>query len=227
MLYQDERNTIIRRCTIMKKNSEPGSRSKGKGISRRKFIKGIGTGVIGGAVLPGALSPEPPGKKKPPPPLHEGKKLLRFKVNGKAVRVLVEPRTTLAELLRDRLNLTGTKVVCNHGECGCCTVLLDGKAVYSCHLLALDAEGKHVITIEGLMEGEKLHPIQEAFIEKDGLQCGFCTPGQIMAARALLMKHPKPTIEQVKEGMSGNLCRCSAYPNIIDSVMAAASKNSV
>ncbi len=197
-----------------KEDSEP------KNISRRKFLKGVGTGVIGGAVLPGVLTSE----EKKETPRHQGKVLLSLKVNNKAVRLLVEPRTTLVQLLRDQLNLTGAKVTCNHGECGTCTVLLNGKAVYSCHILALDAANKEVITIEGLLAGEKLHPIQEAFIEKDGLQCGFCTPGQIMAAYALLLKHPKPTTGQVKEGMAGNLCRCSTYPNIVKSVLAAAGK---
>jgi aerobic-type carbon monoxide dehydrogenase small subunit (CoxS/CutS family) len=194
-----------------------------KGISRRKFIRGVGTGVIGGAVLPGILSGEPAKKKESPQP-HAGKEPLVLKVNGKTVRAMVEPRTTLSEFLRDHLKLTGTKVVCNHGECGGCTVLMDGKAIYACHILALDAAGKEVITIEGLMKGEQLHPLQEAFIEQDGLQCGFCTPGQIMAARALLLKYPKPTPEQVKKGMSGNLCRCATYTNIIKSVLAAAGK---
>lgn len=194
--------------------------SKPKAISRRKFLQGVGTGVIGSAVLPGALSGEKKKKKSQTP--HPGKELLVLNVNGKQVRALIEPQTTLVQLIRDHLNLTGTKVVCNQGECGGCTVLLDGKAVYSCHILALDAAGKHVVTIEGLLTGEKLHPIQEAFIEHDGLQCGFCTPGQIMAAQALLLKHPKPTTQQVKEGMAGNLCRCAAYPNILKSVLAAA-----
>jgi len=194
--------------------------SKPRSISRRKFLQGVGTGVIGGAVLPGALSGEKKKKQEPPP--HPGKELLTLTVNGKPVRTMVEPRTTLAEFLRDHLELTGTKIVCNHGECGGCTVLLDGKAVYSCHMLALDAAGKDVATIEGLLTGEELHPIQQAFIDHDGLQCGFCTPGQIMAAKALLLKHPKPSPQQVKEGMSGNLCRCAAYPNIIKSVIAAA-----
>ncbi len=202
----------------MGKECKPG---KPGGISRRKFIQGLGSGVIGGAVLPAVLSPKSGKEEKA---LHEGKELLSLKVNGKAVRLLIEPRTTLAELLRHHLELTGTKVTCNHGECGVCTVLLDGKAVYSCHMLALDAAGKEVITIEGLLRGEELHPLQEAFIEKDGFQCGFCTPGQVMAALALLLKYPNPTIEQVKEGMSGNLCRCAAYPHIIDSVMAGARK---
>ncbi|MCF8243455.1 MAG: (2Fe-2S)-binding protein [Melioribacteraceae bacterium] len=149
---------------------------------------------------------------------------LETTINGRKVKSKVEPRTTLADFLRDYLELTGTKVVCNHGECGGCSVILDGRAVYSCMLLALDANGKEVITIEGLMSGENLHPLQQAFIEHDGLQCGFCTPGQIMAAYALLKKFPNPTDEQIMTGMSGNLCRCAAYPNIIKSVRGAAKK---
>lgn len=196
---------------------------KSGGISRRGFLKGMGTTIAGSYVLvPGVTeAAEKVGKK-----IQEsiGKEQLVIKINGKEFRRMVEPRMTLAEFLREELNLTGTKVVCNHGECGGCTVLLNGKAVYSCHMLALDAAGKEVTTIEGLMTGEKLHPVQEAFIEHDGLQCGFCTPGQVMAAQALLIKHPKPTREQVLDGMSGNLCRCAAYPNIIESVIAAAEK---
>ncbi len=138
----------------------------------------------------------------------------------------MEPQTSLAELLRHQLKLTGTKIVCNHGECGACTVLLDNKVVYACHMLALDAAGKSVITIEGLLQGEELHPLQKAFVDHDGLQCGFCTPGQIMAAQGLLLKNPHPTREEVLVGMSGNLCRCAAYPHIIESVLAAAQNNS-
>jgi len=198
--------------------------SKPRKLTRRNFIKGVGTGVVGSyAITPGMEKIS----KKIIDETHddlEGKQLLNLKVNGKTIRTKVEARTTLAELLRDKLNLTGTKLVCNHGECGACTVLLDGKAVYSCHMLALDADGKEVTTIEGLLNGEKLNPIQEAFIEHDGLQCGFCTPGQIMAAQGLLNKIPRPKKDQVLDGMSGNICRCSAYPNIIKSVIAAAEK---
>jgi xanthine dehydrogenase YagT iron-sulfur-binding subunit len=200
-------------------------KSRSEGISRRKFIKGFGGSVVGGSVLVHSLPVLSQDKKTEQGSQHEGKVPFSLKVNGKPAKLLVEPRMTLAEVLRDQLNLTGTKITCNHGECGGCTVLLDGKAVYSCHLLALDAAGKDVMTIEGLLDGEKLHLIQEAFIEHDGFQCGFCTPGQIMAAQALLIKNPKPTRAEVMQGMSGNLCRCSAYPNIIDSVFAAAERN--
>ena len=197
---------------------------KTKGISRRKFMKGLGGGVLGTTVLAQKLPALSEMNKKASIESHDGKIALALKVNGKPIRVLVEPRTTLAELVRDQLQLTGTKVGCNHGECGSCTVLLDGKAVYSCQMLALDAAGKEVVTIEGLLSGEKLHPIQEAFHQHDGFQCGFCTSGQIMAAQALLLKYPEPTREQVKEGLSGNVCRCAAYPKIVESVLAAAQK---
>lgn len=195
-----------------------------RGMTRRKFLKGVGSGVVGSTVLLQTLPSLPDAETAMRQPQHDGKVVLAFTINGRAVQLLIEPRMTLAEVIRDQLQLTGTKVVCNQGECGGCTVLLNGKAVYSCHLLALDAAGKEVTTIEGLLNGEKLHPLQEAFIEHDGFQCGFCTPGQIMAAHALLQKHPHPTREQVKEGMAGNLCRCAAYPNIIESVLAAADK---
>ncbi len=196
-------------------------------ISRRDFIKGVGAGVVGSGILAAgdtALSQEKgtaarAGKSG-------GKKVsLAFEVNGKPVEVRVSPETTLVEVLRDELDLPGTKVACNRGECGTCTVLLDKRAVYSCHMLALDAAGRKVVTIEGLLEEGRLHPIQEAFIEHDGFQCGFCTSGQIMAAQALLLKTPRPTREQVLEGMSGNICRCSGYPHIIESVLKAAEKS--
>ena len=199
-------------------------KAKPKSFSRRGFIKGVGSGVVGGYMIVPALPKisqkiidevEKEGTNKEP---------LSLKINGHKVNILVEPRTTLAELLRNRFKLTGTKVICNQGECGGCTVLMNGKAVFSCHLLALDAAGTEITTIEGLMSGEKLHPIQEAFVEHDGLQCGFCTPGQIMAAQAILIKNPKPSKEEILDGMSGNLCRCAAYPNILKSVIAAAEK---
>ena len=212
--------------TVKCRRTNMNQKSDSKGISRRKFIKGFGSGVVGGTVLAHsmpALSKD--GTREQQQQLHEGKIPLALTVNGSLVKLLIEANTTLAEVLRDKLQLTGTKIVCNQGQCGGCTILLDGKAVYSCHLLALDAAGREVITIEGLLDGEKLHPIQEAFIEHDGFQCGFCTPGQIMTAQALLLKNPKPNPEQVKQEMSGNLCRCSAYPKIIDSVLAAAEKH--
>lgn len=199
---------------------------KNDGISRRSFINRVGTGIAGSYVIAPAMKALPKEVKDEAVKISEGKVALEFTVNGKSVKLYIEPSTTLVEVLRNELNLTGTKISCNQGECGTCTVLVDNEAVYSCHILALDVAGKSITTIEGLMNGEELHPVQQAFVDHDGLQCGFCTPGQIMAAQALLLKQPKPTKEQVLDGMSGNLCRCSAYPNILDSVLAAAEKNS-
>ena len=192
-----------------------------KEISRRKFIKNLSGGVVGASVAIQSLSAKPKNESSPPSKSETAVEL-SFIVNKKPVTLMIEPESTLAEVLRDELKLTGTKVVCNHGECGACTVLLNGKAVYSCHILALDAQGMQITTIEGLMDGEKLHPVQEAFVEHDGLQCGFCTPGQIMAAQAIIQKNPKPGREEIIDGMSGNLCRCAAYPNILKSAIAAA-----
>ncbi len=198
--------------------------SKKKGLSRRSFIKGVGSGVVGSYVVAPALTKSRVGKisENESLKLDEGMYVLSTKVNGKKIIAKVKGNTTLVEFLRDELQLTGTKVICNQGECGGCTVLLDGKTVYSCQMLALDADGKEVLTIEGLMNGEELHPVQKAFVDKDGLQCGFCTPGQVMAAYGLLIKNPNPSDSQIQYGMSGNLCRCAAYPKIVESVKTAA-----
>jgi xanthine dehydrogenase YagT iron-sulfur-binding subunit len=200
------------------------NKSKEDGISRRSFLNRMGTGIAGAYVLTPAMKTLPKEIQEDAKMISEGKVLLEITVNGKKIKSYIEPNTTLVEFLRNEMQLFGTKLVCNQGECGGCTVLLNNKAVYSCHILALDAAGKEVVTIEGLMKGEELHPIQQAFVDHDGLQCGFCTPGQIMAAQALLIKNPKPSSEQVLEGMSGNICRCSAYPNIMKSVLGAAEK---
>ena len=150
------------------------------------------------------------------------KKTICLVVNGDQYEVAVEPRQSLLEVLRDSLGLTGTKRGCGTGDCGACTVLLDGLPVNSCLVLAVDAKGKDVLTIEGLADGNKLHPIQEAFIEHGGLQCGYCTPGMILSAKALLDENPRPTDEEVKSAIAGNLCRCTGYVKIVESVLAAA-----
>ncbi len=193
-------------------------------ISRRNFLNRVGTGIAGTYVLTPAIKALPKENINEAKLISEGKVVLEITVNGKKYKSYIDPNTTLVNYLRNHLELTGTKVVCDQGECGGCTVLIDNKAVYSCHILALDAFGKEVITIEGLMNGEELHPVQQAFVDHDGIQCGFCTPGQIMAAQALLIKNPKPNRQQVLEGMAGNLCRCAAYPKIIESVIAASEK---
>jgi len=146
---------------------------------------------------------------------------LTVTVNQLTYTINIEPHLTLVEVLREKLGLTGTKKSCNEGECGACTVLLDGRPVASCMVLALDAQDRNVTTIEGLADGEKLHPLQEAFVKHGGIQCGFCTPGMIMSAKALLDEHPDPTPLQVRTAISGNLCRCTGYQQIVDSVMAA------
>ncbi|MBC7234676.1 MAG: (2Fe-2S)-binding protein [Chloroflexi bacterium] len=153
-----------------------------------------------------------------------GQVLVLFRVNGRPVSVSVEPRRTLLSVLREELGLTGAKLGCGYGTCGACTVMVDGQTVYGCLTLAIDCQGREVRTVEGLGEGEKLHPVQAAFIEYDGYQCGFCTPGQVMSAVALLDANPRPTPEDVRREMAGNLCRCGAYPNILRAVLAAAER---
>jgi len=149
------------------------------------------------------------------------KKHISLNVNGKKVQANVESRITLAEFLREELGLTGTKVGCNRAECGSCTVILDGQPVYSCSILAVEAAGTEILTIEGLEHNDELHPLQKAFIEHDALQCGYCTPGMLMALKALLDKNPSPQERDVIDAIDGNLCRCGSYPNIINATLDA------
>ncbi|SHM85137.1 (2Fe-2S)-binding protein [Chitinophaga sp. CF418] len=144
---------------------------------------------------------------------------LNVTINGVKQSVRIEPRVTLLDLLRERLHLTGTKKGCDHGQCGACTVHVDGQRVNSCLTLALTTEGRNVTTIEGLADGDNLHPMQEAFLEHDGFQCGYCTPGQIMSAVCCIREGHANTPEEVREYMSGNICRCGAYSNIVDAIM--------
>ncbi|MEW6667113.1 MAG: (2Fe-2S)-binding protein [Thermodesulfobacteriota bacterium] len=150
------------------------------------------------------------------------RKEIKFVLNGKIHELKVSPWRTLLEMLREDLQLTGTKEGCGQGECGSCTVILSGKTVNSCLVLAVEAEGQEITTIEGLAEGGKLHPIQEAFVEQAGMQCGFCTPGMILSAKALLDRNPLPSPAEIREGISGNFCRCTGYTKIIESISAAA-----
>lgn len=152
------------------------------------------------------------------------KKHLALNVNGTKVEADIDSRMTLAEFLREELDLTGTKVGCNRGECGSCTVILDGMAVYSCTVLAVEAEGKEIQTIEGLGSAKELHPLQQAFIEHDALQCGYCTPGMLLSIEALLHKNPRPTSDEVGCAIDGNLCRCGSYPNILKATLDASAK---
>ena len=144
-------------------------------------------------------------------------------VNGNQVTVVIDPRMTLAELLREELGLTGTKVGCNRGECGSCTVIVDGQPALSCSMLAVEAAGKHVRTVEGLAIDGKLHPLQQAFLEHDALQCGYCTPGILMSLVALLERTSRPTEDEIRRAIDGNACRCGCFPNIVAAASAAAS----
>ncbi len=190
------------------------------GLSRRGFIKGVGGGIVGAASLT-AIKParavEKYGDVVGPDNVD-----VTLKVNGKSHRLNIDPRITLLDALRDKLDYTGTKRACNRGECGSCTVLLDGKTVLACSMLALDADGADVETIEGLANGEQLHPVQQAFVENDALQCGFCTPGFIISGVALLRENPSPSMNEIKYAVSGNLCRCGTYPHVFKAIDDAA-----
>ncbi|MGO8819423.1 MAG: (2Fe-2S)-binding protein [Terriglobia bacterium] len=198
--------------------------NKGKRkLSRRKFLKtaGMASGVaaVGMLVKPARNAQASTTK---PRTLGPGQVEVTLNVNGKNHVLKLEPRLTLVEALRDRLNLTGTKRTCDHGECGACTVLIDGRAVCSCMTLAVNAQGKKIVTIEGLAQGKVLARLQKAFVELDALQCGFCTPGMIMSLKALLDQHPRATSAQVRTAIAGNYCRCGALPNILKAANAVA-----
>ena len=152
------------------------------------------------------------------------KQVLTLKINGEEHELLAEPRTTLVEVLRNHLGLTGTKEACSCGTCGACTVLLDGKAVKSCLILAVQAGGHEITTIEGLAENGRLHPLQQAFIDKGAVQCGYCTPGMILSAKALLDENPNPTEEEVRAGIAGNICRCTGYVKIVEAILSASGR---
>ncbi|MDP6558542.1 MAG: (2Fe-2S)-binding protein [Candidatus Binatia bacterium] len=151
-----------------------------------------------------------------------GKQIVTLSVNGKSYEQLVEARTTLADFLRNELDLTGTHLGCEHGVCGACTILLNGEAVRSCLLLAMQADGADLITVEGLAEGSQLHPLQKAFQDRHALQCGFCTPGFLITAYAFLKENPAPTEDQVRIAISGNICRCTGYQPIVQAILQAA-----
>ncbi|NQS89441.1 (2Fe-2S)-binding protein [Patescibacteria group bacterium] len=152
------------------------------------------------------------------------RKTLHLKVNGEEYQLKVEPQEILLDVIRDKINLTGTKRGCDSGDCGACTIIMDGKAVNSCLVLALEADGKEILTIEGLAKKGQLHPLQKAFVEYGAIQCGYCTPGMIMSAKALLDENPDPTEEEISKAIAGNLCRCTGYVKIVQAIKAVADK---
>ncbi len=198
---------------------QPKPSTTSPGVSRRDFLKitGVSAAVpLVSQVSALALAEEGVATQGP------GKVPVSLNVNGKRFQASLEPRVTLLDALRDQFELTGAKRVCDRGTCGACTVLLDDKAVYSCSVLAIDAQNHQIMTVEGLGEPGKLHPIQQAFVDNDAQQCGFCTPGFVMATKAFLDQHPNPTQEQVKHGLGGNFCRCGTYAGMRLAVMQAA-----
>jgi xanthine dehydrogenase YagT iron-sulfur-binding subunit len=196
-------------------------------LSRRSFMRGVGTGVVGSAVISGqeAVQPEVAEAQGGATTLGPGPVKVTLNVNGKDWVFNVEPRVTLLSALRNYMPpeqaLTGAKPGCEMGSCGACSVMVDGKVEYSCLLLAVDCQGKKITTVEGLAKDGKLTAVQQAMLDKDGYMCGFCTPGFVISITALLQEKPNPSLEEVKEGLTGNLCRCGAYPNIFAAAMAA------
>jgi aerobic-type carbon monoxide dehydrogenase small subunit (CoxS/CutS family) len=197
------------------------NRTGSKGFSRRGFLKGAGVAAAGAAM--GNAAVDVLAQEKESRPILGPEPLsVTLNINGQSKSLQIEPCTTLAEALRGPADLTGTKIVCDRGSCSACTVWLDGTPVCSCMMLAMDARGKQIKTIEGLASDGQLHPVQSQFIEHDAMQCGFCTPGMVMSCAALLERNKNPTLDDVKQACSGNLCRCGTYPKVFDATLAAA-----
>lgn len=200
-------------------NKEEKLKQQRSGLSRRDFLKASSISLSVPLVMNQQVVHAAGTDVKVYGP---GKVPITLNINGKRQTVEVEPRVTLLEALRHELELTGAKRVCDRASCGACTVIMDGKTVYSCTVLAIEAQGKAITTVEGLMQGDRLHPVQQAIVDNDGQQCGFCTPGFVVACKALLDKHPNPTREQIHRGLSGNLCRCGTYVGLKAAVLQVA-----
>jgi xanthine dehydrogenase YagT iron-sulfur-binding subunit len=194
---------------------DAGEKPRG-GLTRRGFMGSLGAGAATAAVA-GGLRPA-----AAEPVAADALVAATLRINGQVHRVMVEPRSTLLRVMRDKLGITGPKAGCERGECGSCTVLIDGKPRYACLTLALEAEDAEITSVEGLMSGEELGDVQKAFASEDALQCGFCTPGQIVAAEGLLRANPHPSFDEIRHGMSGNVCRCGAYAHIVKAVAKVA-----
>ncbi len=202
-------------------HKNPEEKADDAGVSRRDFLRISGIT----AAIPLVAKPKLVMAAGEQIPVHgPGKVAMEFSINGKPYKANLEPRVTLLDALRDQFDITGAKRVCDRGECGACTVLMDGKTVYACSVLAIEAQHKAIVTVESLMQDGKLHPIQQAFVENDASQCGFCTPGFVVACKAMLDRNPNPTPEDIRHGLSGNLCRCGTYDGIRKAVAQVARK---
>lgn len=189
--------------------------SDGLNLSRRGFLKS--TGIVG--IASAVISPAESGAQARVAEVGPGEVPVRLTVNGRPVSLMIEPRTTLLDALRMRADITGSKRGCDRGACGACTMIVDGRTVYSCSTLAIEVQGKRIRTVDGLASATgQLHPVQQAFCDKDALMCGFCTPGFIMASVGLLEKHPNATPEQIKKGLDGNICRCGTFNRVFEAV---------
>jgi xanthine dehydrogenase YagT iron-sulfur-binding subunit len=194
-------------------------KSDGSGFSRRDFLKATGVGSLATAVTTAGASDA--AAQAGPRVLGPGDVPVSLTVNGRRLDLRIEPRVTLLDALRTRADLTGSKRVCDRGSCGACTMIVDGRTVYACSTLAIDVQGKQIRTVDGLANGDTLHPVQQAFCDVDALMCGFCTPGFVMATVALLEKYPNATAEQARRELDGNICRCGTFVRIMDAAMQA------
>ncbi|HSC25900.1 MAG TPA: (2Fe-2S)-binding protein [Vicinamibacterales bacterium] len=199
-----------------KKKNEPG-------FSRRTFLKTVGAG----GVAAGVLGPATTARGQAVRAVGPGPVPVQLNINGRLHKLEIEPRVTLLDALRTRLDITGVKRVCDRGACGACTMLVDGKTVYSCSTLAIEVQGRQIRTVESLTQGTVLHPLQQAFCDHDGLMCGFCTPGFVVAAAALLERNPNPTPEQARKALDGNICRCGTYVRVLEAALDPKSRTGV
>ncbi len=201
------------------KSPDEGKKPPASGFSRRGFLRGVGIsgGVLGTGILEQDAAAAPTAQVAGPDAVQ-----ISLKINGKSMPVSVEPRETLLDVMRNKLDHTAAKRVCDRGTCGACTVIMNNKAVYACTVLAIDAQGKNIETLEGIAQGDKPHPLVAAFVNNDAQQCGYCTPGFVVASKAFLDRNPNPTVEDLKTGLGGNLCRCGTYVGVRHAVLEAA-----
>jgi xanthine dehydrogenase YagT iron-sulfur-binding subunit len=210
MAKNDQGGTDLSRRTPEAKADETGT------VSRRDFFKTVGVSSLATSVL---TAVEAEAQATAPRAVGPGEVPIRLNINGRTQNLTVEPRMTLLDAVRNKLDHTGSKRVCDRGSCGACTMIVDGRAIYSCSTLAIESQGKNIRTVEGLAEGTALHPVQQAFWDNDGLMCGFCTPGFVMATVALLEKIPNPTPEQARKHLDGNICRCGTYVGVLEAAL--------